>query len=86
MVDSHGGPGEQIREMLRGCFVLAVVGGGGQELAVDAFVCAGFVRPDEPDKIVATGSEPLDEYQRKTQSPIIWVRACFAAGARAVLL
>ena len=83
MVDSHGGPGEQIREMLRGCFVLAVVGG---ELAVGAFVCAGFVRPDAPDKIVATGSEPLDEYQRKTQSPIIWFHACFAAGAHAVLL
>jgi hypothetical protein len=33
----------------------------------------GFVRPEEPDKIIATGSEPLDEYQRKTQSPLIWL-------------
>ena len=46
---------------------------------------AGFVRPDEPDKIVATGSEPFDEYQRKTQSPIIWFRAYWGAGAGAVL-
>ena len=34
--------------------------------------CAGFVRPDGPDKVIATGSEPLDQYQRKTQSPLIW--------------
>jgi len=41
---------------------------------------SGFVRPDEPDKVIATGSEPLDEYQRKTQSPLIWSCVSVAAG------
>lgn len=31
-----------------------------------------LARPDTPDKIIAD-SEPLDEYQRKTQSPLIWL-------------
>ena len=35
------------------------------------FVVQDLARPDTPDKIVAD-SEPLDEYQRKTQSPLIW--------------
>ena len=59
--------------------VLVLCARGGNEHPVGACVSAGFVRPDEPDKIVATGSEPLDEYQRKTQSPMIWFRPCFVA-------
>ena len=35
------------------------------------FFLQDLARPDAPDKIIAN-SEPLDEYQRKTQSPLIW--------------
>ena len=76
LADAYHGPGEQVREMLRGGSMQMCL--STEQLGRVGFCSAGFLRPEAPDKTVAVGSEPLGLYQRKTQSRIIWCRITLA--------
>lgn len=63
LTGSLGSPSDAIREMIRGGIDMI----GCSNTHAVRIGLQGHMRPDRPDKSVATGSAPIDEYQRKTQ-------------------
>ena len=56
-----------LRQKLRGlAFTLAI------DLHSSYITLAALARPNIPDSNAPMGAEPVGEYQRKTQSPVVW--------------